>query len=240
MSVTLRTQSAPAAPNAAMARLLKECALFGDLAEPDLVLLAERATRQRWRAGETIFCAGDAGESLMGVLSGVVRISRPTIDGGEIIMADFAKGEIFGEIAVLDGNGRSADAVALTNCELIVLERRDLMPFLLQRPALSLSLLKLLCGKLRVADERSSDFLFLDLPTRLAKALLRLCVPTRPDDGGRTSLKQGEVARIVGGTRPRINRLLKEWERAGFLTLSKGWIVLNDRGRIAALAKEDG
>lgn len=219
-----------------LARLLGGCTLFRDLVEPDLRLLAERARRQRWSAGETIFSAGDSGESLLGVLAGVVRISRPAVDGGEIIMADFAKGDIFGEIAVLDGNGRSADAIALTNCEAIVLERRDLMPFLFSRPTFCVSLLKLLCGKLRVADERSSDFLFLDLPSRLAKSLLRLCAPSPSERGGsRTALRQGELARIVGGTRPRINRLLKEWERLGFLQLSKGWIIVLDRPRLSAM-----
>lgn len=222
-----------------LARLLRGCSLFRDLDEPDLRILAARARRQRWEAGETIFSAGDPGESLMGVLSGAVRISRPVADGGEIIVADFATGEIFGEIALLDGNGRSADAIALSRCEVIVLERRDLMPFLLQRPAFCVSLLRLLCGKLRVADERSSDFLFLDLPSRLAKALLRLCQPGGADQTpGRTSLRQGELARIVGGTRPRINQLLKEWERSGILQLHKGWIVVRDRARLAGKLAE--
>ncbi|MCC6735585.1 MAG: Crp/Fnr family transcriptional regulator [Bauldia sp.] len=234
------TTSVPATERASeLARLLRGCALFGDLDEPDVRVLAERARRQRWDAGATIFRAGDPGESLMGVLSGAVRISRPTVDGGEIIMADFTNGDIFGEIALLDGNGRSADAMALTNCEVIVLERRDLMPFLLQRPAFCVNLLRLLCGKLRIADERSSDFLFLDLQSRLAKALLRLCQPERVAEGaGRTSLRQGELARIVGGTRPRINRLLKEWERGGILQLSKGWIVVRDRARLAGKVAE--
>jgi CRP/FNR family cyclic AMP-dependent transcriptional regulator len=220
-----------------MAELLKRCDLFCDLDQSDLETLAGFARRQKFAAGTPIFHAGDAGESLMGILSGTVRILRPSAEGGEIIIADFGPGDLFGEIAVLDGSGRSADAVAVTNCEMIVLERRDLMPFLMRRPELSLALLKLICGKLRIADERSSDFLFLDLRSRLAKALLRLCVPpTNMDRLGKTSLTQGELARIVGGTRPNVNRQLKEWEREGVVEMKKGWIFVRDRERLAEIA----
>ena len=106
----------------------------------------------------------------------------------------------------------------------------------MRRPELSLGLLKLVCGKLRIADERSSDFLFLDLPSRLAKALLRLCVPSinleRP---GKTSLTQSELARVVGGTRSNVNRQLKQWERAGIIEMKKGWIAVVDRRLLSVL-----
>ena len=216
-----------------LAALLRSCDLFCDLDETDMRLIASRASRRRYSAGTTIFLAGDPGESLMGILSGTVRITRPSADGDEIIIADFTDGQLFGEIAVLDGGGRSADATALTNTELIVLERRDLLPFLRQRPDFSLGLLKLICGKLRIADERSSDFLFVDLTGRLAKALLRLCIPSASGNRpGKTALTQGEIARIIGSTRPNVNRQLKAWERDGIVEMNKGWIVVRDRERL--------
>lgn len=207
-----------------VADLLQRCTLFAQLDRADLVRLAEFARRERHPSGKTIFRTGDPGESLMGILVGEVRIVRASEDG-EIIITDLKAGDIFGEIAVLDGRDRSADAVAVTNCELVVLERRNLIPFLMQRPELSIELLRLICGKLREADERSNDFLFLNLEARLAKALLRLCGP----DKARTSLTQGELAKLVGGTRPNVNRQLKAWERVGVIELRKGWIVLQDR-----------
>ena len=115
---------------ARLADLLKRCDLFCDLDGTELLTLASFARRQSHAAGTPIFHAGDPGESLMGILTGTVRILRPSAEGGEIIIADFGPGDLFGEIAVLDGNGRSADAIALTTCELIVLERRDLLAFL--------------------------------------------------------------------------------------------------------------
>ena len=155
-----------------------------------------------------------------------------------MIIADFKSGEAFGEIALLDGDGRSADAIALTNCELVVLERCDLVPFLERRPGLCIALLRTLCAKIRVADERSSDFLFLDLTERLAKALLKLC-PSDQKAGrpGRTSLTQGELAKIVGATRPNVNRQLRAWEKQGVIKHRKGWIVVVDPDQ---LESQDG
>jgi CRP-like cAMP-binding protein len=188
-----------------------------------------------------IFITGDAGESLMGILQGYVRITRPTVDGGQLIIADFGPGEVFGEIALLDGQGRSADATALTNCEMVVVERRDLIALLERRPAFALSLLSLVSGKLRQADQRSSDFLFLDLSARLAKALLARAGDGKglPPVGAKISLTQGELALIVGGTRPNVNRLLKEWQRSGLVDQRKGWIVIVQPAQLAALGQSD-
>lgn len=217
--------------------LLASCTLFSGLSKDDLDQLARHARRQQFDSGEFIFHAGDPGESLLGIIRGEVRISRPSADGSDIIIADFAKGEIFGEVALLDGGGRSADAIARTNCELLVLERRDFLPFLHRRPELAEALLRLLCGKLRLADERGSDFLFLELSARLAKALLWLCAPKPESSAGRTALTQGELAKVAGGTRPNVNRQLKEWERQGVIEQNKGWIIVKDRERLAREAR---
>lgn len=219
-------------------QLLSKCELFQELDTAELSVLAKYAVRRSYDPGTMIFCAGDPGDSLMGIVSGEVRISRPTADGDEIIIAIFGPGRLFGEIAVLDGQGRSADALAVTKVDVVVLERRSLVPFILERPVFGLELLKLICGKLRAADERSSDFLFLELSARLAKALLRLCTPSQAvGRAGRTHLTQGEIARIVGATRTNVNRQLKKWERDGLVEMRKGWIVVNDRDALATVAK---
>jgi CRP-like cAMP-binding protein len=221
-----------------VARLLQKCSLFCDLNDSDRLTLASNATTRRYLSGQMIFRAGDPGESVMGLLVGSVRISQSTTAGAEVVLGDVDANAFFGEIALLDGRGRSADATALTNCELIVLERRDFIPFLRHNPDFCLDLLSLLCGRLRRADERSSDFLFLDLSARLAKALLdrteSYAAIGRPQ---KLSLTQGALATIVGATRPNVNRQLKKWERAGYVELKKGWIVLLRRERLAAIAR---
>jgi CRP-like cAMP-binding protein len=199
--------------------------------------LAAKAIRRHYSAGYPIFFASDRGESLLGIVKGTIRITRSTQKGDEIILGDLSAGDFFGEIALLDGRGRSADARALTTCEVVVLERRDFIHFLQQHPECYDHLLEVLCTRIRLSDERSSDFLFLDLASRLAKTLLKLSEsdPSRSPQG-KISHTQGELARIVGGTRPNVNRLLKKWERAGVVEQRKGWIIVKQRSMLAAMA----
>jgi CRP-like cAMP-binding protein len=108
-------------------KLLERCALFSSLDEKARRDIATFAKPRNFSAGEPICRLGDGGDSMMSVVVGTVRISLPTTRGKEVILADLRAGELFGEIAVLDGKPRSANVTALTNCELMVLERRDLL-----------------------------------------------------------------------------------------------------------------
>ena len=121
-----------------------------------------RLTRCRsFSPGEPICRSGDPGLSMMAVVVGVVRISLPTVRGKELILADLPAGELFGEIAMLDGKPRSANATALTACDLLVLERRNAIPFLEADPAVCLRLMEILCARIRRSDERMADIAFL-------------------------------------------------------------------------------
>ena len=147
----------------------------------------------------------------MVILSGTVRVSLPGPRGKGIILGDLAPGELLGEVALLDGKERSADATALTKCELVVLERRDVLPFLEQRPDMCLKLLELMCARLRKSDQRMSDIAFLELSVRLAKVLLdrsRTCPKPK------LSLSQTELAGMIHATRENVNRCLRQWQRA--------------------------
>ncbi|MGA8952717.1 MAG: Crp/Fnr family transcriptional regulator [Xanthobacteraceae bacterium] len=160
----------------------------------------------------------------MAVIVGTVRISLPTARGKEIILADLRSGELFGEIALLDGRPRSANATAHTNCELVVLERRDVIPFLERNPAASLKLMEMLCARIRRSDERMADIAFFNLPVRLAKTLLSY----QPQGRGviKLSLSQSELAEMSGGTREKVNRCLRDWHRQGILELKDRWTII--------------
>ncbi|MCW5715544.1 MAG: Crp/Fnr family transcriptional regulator [Bauldia sp.] len=215
-------------------RLLGSCVLFRDLEVADIAELAGQASLRRYSAGETIFHMGDPGESMMGIVAGTVRVARITAQGDELVLADFGAGDVFGEIALLDGRGRSATASAVTNCTLVYLSRTEFLTFLGSRPDVAASIIRLLCGKLRTADDRSSDLIFLSLGGRLAKALLARAVTSPAHPGGRVSLSQSELATMIGATRSNVNRQLKAWERAGIVAMTRGWIVVLDRGALAA------
>jgi CRP/FNR family transcriptional regulator, cyclic AMP receptor protein len=235
MAMTKLESAGPKAVNDAA--VLKRCSIFSTLSEEERRHLAERSHRRRFSAGDLIFRFGDPGHSMMAVLTGTVRISRPTTKAKEIILGDLGPGEIIGEIAVLDGKERSADAAAVTNVELLVLDRREILPFIEQHPALCLRLLSLICARLRLADERMADIGFVDLRTRLAKTLLRLAYSNRKkDEPFKLSFSQAELAEMICGTRESVNRQLREWERQEVVGLKGGWILVRKQQALADLA----
>ena len=126
-------------PREALKRaLLRNHPLFRALAPPVIERFASSMEQCSVARGGIIFAKGDAGTGLMGVLAGSVRISVASTSGRDIVLNIIHPGEIFGEIALLDGHPRTADATAMTDCELVVIEHRDFMPFLRSEPDLGL------------------------------------------------------------------------------------------------------
>ena len=198
-------------------KLLEKCPLFSAMHEQGRRELVSHARPRSFAVGQSICHVGEQGQSMMAVVVGTVRISLPTTRGREIILADLPAGELFGEIAMLDGKPRSANATALTRCELLVLERRDVLPFLERSPTACLKLMEMLCARIRRSDARMSDIAFFDLPTRIAKTLLLF--PARGPGPAKLSLSQSELADMCGGTRENVNRCLREWQRRGIVEL---------------------
>lgn len=194
--------------------------------------------RENYPRGQTIFSRGDAGQSLLAVVKGRVRISNQGLDGRAVVFDFVDAGEIFGEIALLDGEGRSADATAAEDTELLVLERRDLLPLLERDPKLCLQLLTVLCGRLRRTTEQVEDLLFLVRPARLAKVLIRLAgeYGTKVEGGISIDLElsQRELGDLTGMTRESMNRQLTEWRRDGLVDLAGGHVIVR---RMAALER---
>jgi CRP-like cAMP-binding protein len=216
-------------------KLLEKSGLFGSLEEKARRDIAACAMPRSFTAGESICRLGDRGDSMMAVVVGTVRISRPTSRGKEIILADLGSGELFGEIALLDGKPRSANVVALTNCELMILERRNLIPFLERNPAACMKLMEILCARIRRSDERMSDIAFFNLPIRLAKTLLNYQPDVRA--GVKLSLSQSELAEMAGGTREKVNRCLRDWQRQGIIELKNRWTIIRKPEALQALVE---
>lgn len=217
--------------------------LFRHLNPAELGAVLARARIERRKRHAVIFRQGDPGSGLLAVLKGQVKITAPSATGKEIVLNIINPGEVFGEIALLDGKPRSADAVALTACELLVIDRRDFVPFLEARPALCIRLLGVLCERLRRTSEQVQDLLFLDLRVRLAKTLLALAaVHGKAVQGGReidVELSQRELGNIVGSSRESINKQIREWQDAGIVRVRAGKLIVRD---VAALQRtiEDG
>jgi CRP-like cAMP-binding protein len=206
--------------------------LFGKLYANEIDALISYARVEGYRAGREIFAKGSPGQSLMAVLQGSVKISSLSESGKEIVFRIFNAGEIFGEIAVLDGEARSADATALTNCELLVLNRRDLLPVLENRVDLCMMLLKILCRRLRLTTEQVEDITFRPLESRVAKVLVQLAESVSlhriRSPSVELHVSQRELANIAGGSRESVNKQLQIWHRQGLIHLSKCSITIRN------------
>src|ERR1700730_9570725 len=182
-------------------RSLGNCVLFRGLVDIERDALLARARLRRFDAGETIFLMGSPGDSMMAVLSGNVRISVPSADGREIVLAILHDNEVFGEIAMLDGKERTADARAMTTCSLALLDRRDVLAFLERQPRVWLRFVEVLCERLRHTDRHIAEVALLQLPVRLAKALLRMADSDANAAPGRNAatvqMSQRELGNIV-------------------------------------------
>ena len=141
--------------------LLRRHSLFGQLPPAALDHLGSYMKRRSLLRGTVIFAKGDPGSGLMGVLAGIVKISVPSADGRDVVLNIIHEGEIFGEIALLDGHPRTADASAMTDCELMVIERRDFIPFLSSHSELMMKVIEILCARLRHTSEQVQELTFL-------------------------------------------------------------------------------
>ena len=146
--------------------------LLGQMGADVIERLANYAVSKSYKHGAVIFSKGDTGTSVFLVCVGAVKISVPSAGGRNAIFNIINEGEIFGEIAMLDGGTRTADACALTDCELLVIDRREFLPAIVSSSDAAMMLIRMLCSRLRRTSAQVEDTMFLDLPARLARMLL--------------------------------------------------------------------
>jgi CRP/FNR family transcriptional regulator, cyclic AMP receptor protein len=149
-------------------------------------------------------------------------------------------GGIFGEIALLDGQPRTADAFAVSDCELMQIDRRDFVPLVTQKPEIALKLIAILCARIRRTSEQVEDMTFLDLPGRLAKTLLWLLAQSGSSPTGKVSITQREIGQIIGMSRESTNKQLREWEDKRWLKLERGGVIVLDPRPLAEIVDAGG
>jgi len=217
----------PRAPASSKLSVLRKHPIFSDLAPDALDQLCRYAQPTSLKRGATLFAKGDPGHSLYAVISGTVKISVSSPDGRNAILNLIGAGEVFGEMSVLDGRERSADATANTNCEILIIDRRDFLPFVHSQPALAMKFIELLCERLRWTSDQVEQIILQDLPGRLASALLGLTEKRKLESANRTiAITQQEISEMVGMTRESINKQLRAWAARDWLRLEHGAIVV--------------
>ena len=214
------------------------CILFRGLPEQQRTTLAGRARIRTFAKGEIIFRMGDSGDCLMAVLAGRVRISVASPEGREMVLAILGPDEILGEITVLDGKERTADATALDACTLAILDRREVLSFLERDPSAWLHVVEILCARLRNTDQHIAEITLLDVPARIASTLLRLIEQGEPMSR-QVKISQSALGQLVGATRESVNKCLAEWQRSGIVQVQSSLITVANRAALERLAQPD-
>jgi CRP/FNR family cyclic AMP-dependent transcriptional regulator len=220
-------------------QLLRKCVLFRGLAADQQNVIVTRARIRHFIAGQNIFQIGSPGDSMMAVLTGNIRISVPAADGREVLLAILHPGEVFGEIALLDGKERTADAWAITDCKLGILERADVLDFLRRQPSACFTLIDVLCNRLRRTDEHIAELALLQVPIRLAKVLLRITngKPTVDQTSPTIQMSQQELGNLIGAARESVNKCLREWHNSGIVCVKDRLITIADPKALKELAQ---
>lgn len=207
--------------------LLEQAPLFSVLHPADLQVLAAKFHPVRYRRGEMIFREGEPAERLFLIDEGRVKLTIGSPSGQELLIAVLGRGEVFGELAVIDRGPRAMDARAMEPGQVYWLSAEQFWTMLENRPALARRLLELMARRLRRSEAASQDLVFFDAPTRLARRLLQLAEehgePTGQGEAVRIAVRvtQEEMANMIGVTRESANRLIASFT-------ARGWIEWND------------
>ncbi|MEO0797711.1 MAG: Crp/Fnr family transcriptional regulator [Pseudomonadota bacterium] len=210
--------------------LIATSPLFSGLDEAGCALVASYVRRASFKSGQTIFGRGDAGRDLYLVVKGRVKASVLTAEGRELAFAHIDAGSIFGEIAMLDGGVRTADATALTAVEVLTLSQSASDAIIRQSPEFATCIIRFLCARLRETDLQFEGVALHRIEVRLARYLDTLCRQIAPDqDEGEVTIKvpvsQGELALLLGASRPKVNGALAELETGEAIRRSGSTIV---------------
>jgi CRP/FNR family transcriptional regulator/CRP/FNR family cyclic AMP-dependent transcriptional regulator len=217
---------------------LRQVDIFANLSEEDAQELMAVARKRSFRAGEVIFHRDDPGQVLYIIKEGKVKIALISPDGQEISLVVFGKGECFGDLALLDGEPRSADAIALDKVECYTLQRSDFQNAIMKHPTIAIQVLEVLSRRLRKTDQMVENLIFLDVYGRVAKKLLELANEhgVKVDDGTRIEVRltQQELASMVGASRESVNKVMGYFTDKQYISTDKHKITIH---RIADLQR---
>lgn len=215
--------------------ILRMNPMFADLGAEEIQRIAALCHTQQLGGGEVLFQKGDVGDALYGIRRGQIKIETGGADGARLTLNFLGPGDMFGEVAVLDGQARTADAAAAEPTELFVLRRGDFLAHLEREPRVAIKLIGLLCQRIRWMSERMEESVLQPLPVRLARRLCALA----SDFGTEVHISQEQLGVFVGAARESVNRQLQQWRREGIVDLQRGRILLLKMNKLTAVAQDD-
>jgi CRP-like cAMP-binding protein len=204
--------------------------IFQALRPEELDAILARAAVRRIARGEVIRRRGDPGSGMVVIVSGRVRISLTSEDGREVTLTMLGPNEVLGEMTLLDGGECSADATAQEDCVVLTVERTQFLRLLRSNSELCLGLVTVLFQRLRRANAALEGMALQDLPTRLGRVLLRLSgdygVASKGGTRIEVKLSQKDLSSLVGASREKVNRQLRQWEDEGIIGKDEGRLLI--------------
>jgi CRP/FNR family transcriptional regulator, cyclic AMP receptor protein len=217
------------------ARLLQRVPLFEQLSTEELAPVAAVAIPRSFPKGVRVFHEGDSSDACYIVRSGDLRVTREHSDGRAIALATLGPGDIFGELAMLDGGTRSASVDTLTDCELLALPAPDMRRVVAAHGEIAAKLIVAVTRRLRETNERVARQSFQTVPSRVAGVLLQLIAEEAAPEG-RTGvtvrMNQADLAQLAGTSRESVSRFLAMLERAGVVAVGRGRVTVMEPSRL--------
>lgn len=218
--------------------LLRHVPLFSELSERELERVAQVAVPRSFPRETRVFHEGDAGDACYIIRSGSCRVTREHPDGRAITLANLGPGSIFGELAMLDGESRSASVEATEDTELLALPAADVRALIRANPELGEKVVVALTRRLRDANERITRQSFQTVPSRVAGVLNQLlaeeAISPQVRDGVTIRLRQADLAQLAGTSRESVSRFLATLERAGVVRVGRAKVTVIEPERLSA------
>lgn len=201
--------------------LLQSVALFWDLSEEELGYISQKMIARHYESGKFIFLEDSEGEQCFFVVQGSVKVTRLSKDGREVILAMLNEGEFFGEMALLDGESRSANVIALEETEVLTLNREDFLVVLHDYPQIAIQLLKEMAHRLRKSDRQIASLSLSDAEKRIALCIIRFADEQGVIKRGQVSIPkmpiQQDIANMAGTSRETVSRAINLLEKEHFI-----------------------
>jgi CRP/FNR family transcriptional regulator, cyclic AMP receptor protein len=215
-----------------VAAALHQTAIFAELPDSAVRELAQVCLQRTYRRGQFLWYQGDPGDYLVAIVQGLVKVTVTSPHGDEMLLVTLGPLEVVGELSVIDGGPRSASVVALRPTTGIVISRSALIALMQRSPICFDVLLRSLGALVRRLTEQATDLVFLDLPARVAKLLLREAEARSGEQRQGAvvdlGLNQTELAQMVGASRPAVNRVLQSLAARGSISIDGGKITIHN------------
>jgi CRP-like cAMP-binding protein len=217
--------------------------LFRKLSERELDDLVQAVHVKRVAAREELCHKDDPGNQLYVIVEGLLKAQTTSPAGDDVVFSIMGPGEMFGELALFCGGKRTATVIAIQDSQLLLIDRRELFPFLRRHPDAAIKLLEVLALRAQKVSAMMEDTTFLNLPQRLGKRLLDLAgrYGKRTPEGLRIEIKinQTELGDLVATTRESINKQLRAWSEEGVAAMSGGFVTILDEDALRRVVESE-